>query len=72
MAALVSSGQVVLLIWGASPPPSNMEEYVNSLRTKTGTDGFVQVENAEMLLQCRNSLYCLLFIQANVTPLFVF
>ena len=53
MAALVSSGQVVLLIWGSSPPPSNMEEYVNNLRTKTGTDGFVQVENAEMLLQCR-------------------
>lgn len=53
MAALVSSGQVVLLIWGSSPPPSNMEQYVNNLRTKTGTDGFVQVENAEMLLQCR-------------------
>jgi len=54
MAALVSSGQVVLLIWGSSPPPSNMEEYVNNLRTKTGTDGFVQVENAEMLLQSQH------------------
>ena len=53
MSNLVASGQVVLLIWGVSPPPSNMEEYVNGLKTKTGTDGFVQVENAEILLQCR-------------------
>ncbi|XP_066934876.1 anamorsin homolog [Clytia hemisphaerica] len=54
MADLVTSGQIVLLVWGASPPPSNMENYVNELRTKTGADGFVQVENAEMLLQSKH------------------
>lgn len=50
MKDLVTAGQTVLLVWMAPPTP-NMEEYVNTLRHQTGSDGFVQVENAEMLLQ---------------------
>lgn len=55
MAELLNAGQTVLLVWGSSPPPSNMAEYVNLLRDKTGSDGFVQVENAEMLLQSNHN-----------------
>lgn len=65
MAELVTSGQVVLLVWGASPPPSNMENYVNNLRTQTGQNGFVQVENAEILLQCEFTIFLLNFDQAK-------
>ena len=49
---MVAAGQCVLLVWGASSSTTNMEEYVNTLRNQTGTEGFVQVENVEMLLQC--------------------
>jgi len=53
MADFVNAGQTVLLVWGSSPPPTNIENYVNTVRQKTGADGFVQVENAEILLQCK-------------------
>jgi len=45
----IKSNDQILLVWGSSTPPSNLEEIVTSLRGKVGEQGCVQVENISML-----------------------
>lgn len=47
----VGSGQHVLILWASAHPPVNMEAVVSTLREQTGSEGRVQVEHAEILLQ---------------------
>ena len=45
----IKSDDKILLVWGSTTPPTNLEEIVTSLRVKVGDKGCVQVENESML-----------------------
>ena len=48
----VSAGQFVAVIWDHSSPAEALKDLVEKLRTLTGGEGQVSVENISQLLQC--------------------
>ena len=48
----VSAGQFVAVIWDQSSPAEALKDLVEKLRTLTGDEGQVSVENISQLLQC--------------------
>jgi len=52
---LLKLNDAVLIVWGTSSPPSNLQETVQSVKDKVGSKGIVQVENEAMLLNSGHS-----------------
>ena len=48
----VKSGQTVLFLWGGIPDHGALESSAVKIKEKVGSDGFLQVENESILLQC--------------------
>jgi len=46
---IIKTDDKILLVWGSTSPPTDLEEVVTSLRGKVGENGLVQVENESML-----------------------
>jgi len=46
---IVKTNDKILLVWGSTSPPTDLEEVVTSLRGKVGDNGLVQVEHESML-----------------------
>lgn len=49
----INPGQTILFLWGGTPDHGALESSVVKIKEKVGSDGFVQVENESILLQCK-------------------
>ncbi len=53
---IIKTNDKVLLVWGSTSPPTDLEQVVTSLRGKVGENGLVQVEHYRLI---QNNLHTL-------------
>ena len=65
----VKSGQTVLFLWGGIPDHGALESSAVKIKEKVGSDGFLQVENESILLQCKlvRTLVCIHHIHKHIS-----